>query len=501
MADPKGLYYGQGNAGLATVLPDSNPAAMAQAVEAQKMKKAALAQKKQEAIDKRREGINKQLSNVDNPGFYFHDKFQDDFKVVMKEVTDLMDAGDMDAAERATVMGVQRLNGFTTAANQKDEDISGARKAILDNDMLTEEGKEQAINELSSQMTDEEGATLHPSKMGDLGVDWTKEGYGKFINESAAIKQALDDVDMQQITETFLESSDNVKNLGNGVMKIEGEEVSTSLALFLKYDKESGEILVKDDQDLVDDGIVDRLMTDPALRRIVDDRVKENNPNIEAKGIDIARAGELRKILESQKGGSKISVKDKSTFRMKPKGDTINIDRGGGKEEKFSASSDKWFRDLSSGQPADMLRAAKYLEGSKDVDGRTIVGARVTKDGFIQFKLKDTKSTTKEIKSETGEKIQNESYDKSKPEGPDNPKYISEIASERRNVSGATNWGTPIDPNTSTFKEALLNRYSNAFSDYNQERHYLGATKPTDLESLGIKSKTTNSKIKTYGAK
>ncbi len=468
MADPKGLYYGQGNAGLATVLPDSNPAAMAQAIEDQKMKKAAFSQQKQEAANKRKAEAMKLFGDVNQPTAIYQPQFQKKMSEGMEEVLTAYKNGDPDLAEEIITRKVLEMNGFSKAANEKGVEMSGVKETISKNPALTEEGKQYALKQSLDSIMDENGQPIDPSEVQIKNVDIYAPGYGKYLDENYAVTEAFKDADFAEETKTFTESSDKVTLLSNGVMMIKGKKTTAKHAPFFKTSAD-GEITLKTNEELVDGGYVGRLMQNPELQRIIDDRVLGDGQEYETEQeLNLARAQELRKTFQAQAGASEISITDENKVMQQRVAAKTVINNSGSKEEILDNMSNQWVEELLSGDNAKMLNAIGYLR-NREWDGKLVSKATLL-DGqgarkVIRLTLRDTKGSTVDAPSGENERENNPNYDSSDPEGMKAagiPQYIR-VAKTKRSLEKGNESTVDLDITDETNLNALKAKYGEIF--------------------------------------
>lgn len=449
MADPKGISFGGNNLGLATVLPDSNPAALV-AMEEQRKAQAAALKAKQEAERSKRKQKHSEMLKVDAPDIIWMDKFKDELMApTVEEIKKMYDEGRHDDADTFALRKGLELQNYSAATHQAAEMIAAEKESIFENSNLTQEGKEAIWKStMESGVMNEDGSLKDPQQIKEFQQNLHAEGASQHYDIGSNVKRVLDNPGFKQITVTLMDQNKNIEHVSDSHVKVGGHKVSVEALPFVDVDMETGERSIKSAQELIEGGVVDNLMNDPYMARIVDDEVSKRNPNILSQDMEMARADVIRGILSGYKGGGKFEKSDMTKYLTKRA--VTNVSVGDQKDADFENSADKWMQDLQSGDEKTMENAMQYLSGHAWVDGRTVVSAKMMSPHIIELTVKNEKGSTKliESKNEFG-------YDDAK----------------SRTIKGDIDH-ILVDVRNKSERDMLLNQYSEVFNKV--KRHYKG---------------------------
>lgn len=354
MADPKGTYYSPQSpeTGWATVLPTQPHRSYANLL----ARELAGRKKAKDAEEQARQAALSKLKGVD-VGKLHHRVYNDALDKFLGEA--------------------QNMNQFEIES--KVLQLDAAAKATKDVAKIYDEGikwAENKNNPVKRDMLRQKWASDFSNPSLETAAQWAEtppqitsflneEGGSQYIDANRAVKMVVKDnfagfaSDKSEWTRSGWENSP----LGYKVADL--TTLQTKVQAFSKYDKETGEVVMKDGTELMKDGILapfeqnefTNIVLEDEARKIVAER-KGIKPE-EVDPIDINqqdKANALSQILTPYVQG--VVSERGMTLAIRPSGGGGG---GGTKEQKFQKGFDLWIYQLSQGSPT----AARFPAGGR----------------------------------------------------------------------------------------------------------------------------------------
>ena len=342
MADPKGVYFGPNNTGFATILPDSDkPTVLDYAIklEGQKARDNQLRQKQAQ------DGL-KDIKNFESWRYYtpaINQRYTDLINDIKKGGIDPVDLK-MRANELANLSNTSmQLQGEFKAAQgqyKSDKKVSGA--------------EEWYINKYHSNPT-----TDHLNNLSTQGVDPYKfldeQGGSQYINSTEAFQDVIN-TSFKDFVKRKDETDPSRKYIGRGLQQVTQEQFESEFRSFAQIDPKTGNIAVKDIDQLIDDGVLSVFLEDPYTKRIIEDAAaaKSGDGPVD----DNVRAEVLRDMLAPRTGGKTSNTKSFSTAR-----ENFDVNAGANRRADQGAN---WLKDARRSDPNAWSRLKETVTSTGD---------------------------------------------------------------------------------------------------------------------------------------
>lgn len=394
--DAKGVYFGGGNMGLATVLNSNQTAQTQQRLDKQAQRKIAEQVKAKEEKDKQAE----KLKNFDS-WRYYSGALQKEYQ----SIADDLKAGKLDNIELQL-----RLNDYASKAKSsldlKQEYDAATKDFQANKKVLNGPATEYYLN------------TYH----GDPSVDNLKKisseplnrykfldekGGSKMINPTESFKDVVENQLGGWVENEIQNAAAKGKVVARGLMEFKNSTDFSKIKSFTEVDEKTGKIRVKDIDKLIESGVTDLFDKDPYTGRILEDRADEIIGAREATPEERQRVKTqvLREILQPYGSTGTVKSEDTKAFRNY----SVKDSGGSGKSDDTEARRIyDVFKSRSVGTGADVGEKKKYtdamvkkynlpkelvgkeyiestaLQGYKDEQGRAL-GRIVYREGDTRF--------------------------------------------------------------------------------------------------------------------
>lgn len=360
MADPKGIYFGQGNMGFATILPDQRNPSMAEYVQQDQYRRGALAANQP---DNRRKDLES-IKNFDTYRYY-----NPVMSEAYEELVNYVKQPNYDQGE--FLIKKNELAQLSQAQMQlKDYDDITFRE-YDDDKRILDEAKALYVQKYRSNGTLEglkEAAKSTPNKTFFLN----EIGGSDVINRSEAFKVAADTVLPDWMINSVEGRNLMQKRYGNSIFSFETEYQRTKAKAFAKYDEATGQIVAMNADELINAGVLEAFQQDPYTNRIIEDEAiaLHKASGVEGPVPDALRAEVLKGYLDPRAKAGEVEKGTKRTTAS----DFIPASQAQGRETKTTAT--KWLDSALTGD----RNAWDFIKGSQ-YEGKTVIESEVSPDG------------------------------------------------------------------------------------------------------------------------
>lgn len=301
--DPKGVAFGQGNRGYATIL-NTDTSGFLDAVNRVGLNAAEAGRKAAAAKAKEQDDMMKMIKPYDKFSKFESDIDQKYLPMLIQGVQDgTLGRGDI------VEITAKYKNEKNAAKDIQDRVLKGASLLNADEDVIG--GDEIVQLQLAGISTEDLSDYVSGVKTFDSYNFLNQDGGSRFLDENNVLKNFTKD----QAEVSYSRTSD-------GKLKVNPDGYTTQdtfgkqlkLSNYVEYNDALKKIKVKDAKGLMDDGVVDIAKQDPKLRRILLDRTRSTIENMKKSGdftdeyieenIELIEANVFADLLEGREKGS-----------------------------------------------------------------------------------------------------------------------------------------------------------------------------------------------------
>ena len=397
MADPKGIYFGGGNSGLATVLNSNQTAQTQQRLDAQAQRKIAAQVKAKEEKDKRAS----ELKQADIWRMY-QPSLQQEFQSIVDDVkNDKIDLFEM-RTRLADYAG--KAKSSLDLKGEYDQTIQDYEK---NKKVLTGPASEYYLQKFHSNPTSDNLKKISTEPLNRYSF-LDEEGGSQYVNKTEAFRDVVEKSLGGWVENTIKNDAAKGKVVARGLMQFAESTDFSKIKSFAEVDEKTGKIKVKDIDQLIDSGVVELFESDPYTNRVLEDRTNEivGGRDFTPDGIKMVKSQVLREILQPYGSTGTVKSEDTKAFRNYSVKDSGGSGSGGDDTEARRIYD--VFKSRSVGTGADVGEKKKYtdamvkkynlpkeligkeyieskaLEGYKDEQGRAL-GRIVYREGDSRF--------------------------------------------------------------------------------------------------------------------
>lgn len=262
MADAKGIYFGGGNTGFATILPRETKGGPFDSAMELGLAKAAKDKAKALADEKKKADAAAQIKNFESWRFYtpaIQDKY--------KEIISYASKDDFDPVVlQGMVSDVASLSQSSMQMQEEYKGASGMYKA----DKRVVGAEDWYINKYHSSPTVDNLRQRQSEPADPLGF-LNEQGGSSYINPTEAFKTALDTVAKDWIVKKGDTPAVRAR-FGNAINAFTKEEFEAKYKSFAQIDPKTGKVSVQGLDGLINNGFVDAFMADPFTARLLEDK-------------------------------------------------------------------------------------------------------------------------------------------------------------------------------------------------------------------------------------
>lgn len=301
--DPKGVAFGQGNRGYATIL-NTDTSGFLDAVNRVGVNAAEAGRKAAAAKAKEKDDLMKMIKPYDKFSKFESDIDQKYLPMLIQGVQD----GTLSRGDIIQLMSKYK-NEKNAAKDIQDRVLKGASLLNADEDVIG--GDEIVQLQLAGISTEDLSDYVSGVKTFDSYNFLNQDGGSRFLDENNVLKNFTKD----QAEVSYSRTSD-------GKLKVNPDGYTTQdtfgkqlkLSNYVEYNDALKKIKVKDAKGLMEDGVVDIAKQDPKLRRILLDRTRSTVENMKKSGdftdkyieenIELIEANVFADLLEGREKGS-----------------------------------------------------------------------------------------------------------------------------------------------------------------------------------------------------
>lgn len=285
--DPKGIYFAPNNQGFATILPDRRDPNVFDYMERGMMQRAA----------QRRQGEEQRQKDLEKvKGF---DTYRYYLPATTEMTNDLIGFVSQEGYNPAEFQRRVALYTQLSQAQMQMKDFDEITFKEYDDDArITDAAKEAYIGKFrkdSSMQGLMQAAKETPDK-----TWFTKEvGGSEFMNEPEVMKTAFDNKVIDWIQNSEEGEAFAVKYFGRSLRGISSENVKMKMRSIARFDEATGQFIVKNPDQLIQDGFLMAFQGDQFANRIIEDRAIERHKSqgLEGPVEDQTRAEVLAEML------------------------------------------------------------------------------------------------------------------------------------------------------------------------------------------------------------
>ena len=322
--DPKGVAFGQGNRGYATIL-NTDTSGFLDAVNRVGVNAAEAGRKAAAAKAKEKDDMMKMIKPYDKFSKFESDIDQKYLPMLIQGVQDgTLGRGDI------VEITAKYKNEKNAAKDIQDRVLKGASLLNADEDVIG--GDEIVQLQLAGINTEDLTDYVSGAKTFDSYDFLKQDGGSRFLDENNVLKNFAKD----QAEVSYSRTSD-------GKLKVNPDGYTTQdtfgkqlkLSNYVEYNDALKKIKVKDAKGLMDDGVLDIAKQDPKLRRILLDRTRSTIENMKKSGdftdeyieenIELIEANVFADLLEGREKGSVTSKFGRKVVDKPKKGSGLGM--------------------------------------------------------------------------------------------------------------------------------------------------------------------------------
>ncbi len=350
MAEPKGIYFGGGNRGLASIL-DSNADEIGRYVGTERQRKLQDEVRAKQEQDKRAE----QLKNFDS-WRYYSPALQEQYNAIAEDLKN----GKIDNFELKS-----RLNDYATQAQAsmqlKTEYDDAAKDFEKNKKVLGGAASEWYLNSYHANPTVDNLKKISASPLNRYGF-LDEKGGSKYVNPTEAFRDVVEN-SLGGWVENEIAQAGKGKVVARGLMEFAESNDITKIRSFTEVDPKTGKIKVKDIDKLIDSGVLDLFEQDPYTKRVLEDRTDQviGDQEVDPEERQRVKTAVLRDILQPYGSTGVVKSTDGKSFRNYSV-PSASGGGGGGKDDAEAKRIYDVFKSRSVGTGADVGEEKVYTQ-------------------------------------------------------------------------------------------------------------------------------------------
>ncbi len=374
MADSKGIYFGGGNRGLATILDSGETERTRQRLSMDEQRKVA-----QQVADKeRRDKQAEQLKNFDAWRVY-----QPALQKKYDDIANRLKKGELDPFTLR-----QELNdyaGKAQASMQLQDEWKQASADYEKNKKVLGNAADWYIQSYHGDPSVDNLTKISSSPLNRYGfVD--EKGGSQYINPT----ESFNDVITKSLGNWVESEVQNAVGKGQvvarGLMQFKSQHDTSKLKSFSEVDPKTGKIQVKDADALIESGVLDLFEADPYTNRVLEDETDRiiGKSEVSPEDRERLKTQVLRNYLQPYGSSGKVTTEGKTDFRSY----SVPSPTGGG----GSGSSD----DTEARRIYDVFKTRSIGKGADVGEEKTYTKSQVKNynlpDSFVGKKYVESKA-------------------------------------------------------------------------------------------------------------
>jgi hypothetical protein len=351
-SDPKGIYFGGGSSGLATILNSNQTAQTQQRLDAQARRKIADQVKIKEQKDKRAD----ELKQADIWRMY-QPALQQEFQSIVDDVkNDKIDLFEM-RTRLADYAG--KAKSSLDLKGEFDQTVQDYEK---NKKVLTGPASEYYLEKFHANPTSDNLKKISTEPLNRYSF-LEEEGGSKFVNKTEAFRDVVEKSLGDWVENTIKNDQAKGKVVARGLLQFAESTDFSKVKSFSDVDPKTGKIKVKNVDQLIESGVVDLFEQDAYTNRVLEDRTNEIIGDSEVTPEDRQRVKSqvLREILEPYGATGVVKSEDTKTFRNYSVKDSGGSGSGGGDDTEARRIYDV-FKSRSVGTGADVGEEKIYTQ-------------------------------------------------------------------------------------------------------------------------------------------
>jgi len=374
MADSKGIYFGGGNRGLATILDSGETERTRQRLSVDEQRKVA-----QQVADKeRRDKQAEQLKNFDAWRVY-----QPALQKKYDDIANRLKKGELDPFTLR-----QELNSYAgqaQASMQLQDEWKQASADFEKNKKVLGGAADWYIQRYHGDPSVDNLTKISLSPLNRYGF-LDEKGGSKYVNTTEAFNDVIEKGLAGWVENETAKAIGSGKTVARGLMQFQTQNDLSKLKSFTQVDPKTGQIYVKDADQLIDSGVLDLFEQDGYANRVLEDRTDEIIGTSEVSPEDRQRVKTqvLRQMLQPYGAQGQYKSESKKDFRSY----SVPSPTGGG----GSGSSD----DTEARRIYDVFKTRSIGKGADVGEEKTYTKSQVKNynlpDSFVGKKYVESKA-------------------------------------------------------------------------------------------------------------
>lgn len=349
--DARGISFGGGNRGLATIVPFKNENFFDHANKGLSLNRSLRLRERQRA----QQGL-RDIKNFD-AWKYYSPELQSQWNQLLEDTKKGIDPIEM--KKRALELGQ-----LSKSSLQMEDEYKGALSSYKQNKAINENAAEWFLDKYHSSPTIDNLKDRQTEAVNHMGF-LDEEGGSKYVNKTEAFKTVVEGAFKDFVKEKF--QSDAVRErIGLGLFQLNQEQLDAEFKRFSRFNRDTKQIEVKDPELLIQEGVLDVFMDDPFTQRIIEDEasaISNGNPT------DEIRAQVLRGYLVPMSTGSVTDRTNVKTVREA-------VDFKSRREGQSSQTAQDWLERARGGDE----EAWNHIQGAKIGNGTVMNVQKVAPD-------------------------------------------------------------------------------------------------------------------------
>lgn len=352
MADNKGIYFGGGNRGLATILDSGETERTRARLSMDEQRKVA-----QQVADKeRRDKQAEQLKNFDAWRVY-----QPALQKKYDDIANRLKKGELDPFTLR-----QELNdyaGKAQASMQLQDEWKQASADYEKNKKVLGNAADWYIQSYHGDPSVDNLTKISSNPLNRYGF-LDESGGSKYLNPTNSFNDVIEKALPGWIEQETINAAGKGKTVARGLMEFQQQHDLSKLKSFTEVDPKTGEIKVKDADKLIDSGVLELFQSDPYTRRILQDKTDEIIGTTEVSPEDRQRIETqvLRTILNPYGSQGLVKSESKKDFRSYSVPSPSGGGGSGGDDKEKAQRIYDVFKSRGIGQGIDVGESKKYTK-------------------------------------------------------------------------------------------------------------------------------------------
>jgi len=351
MADNKGIYFGGGNRGLATILDSGETERTRARLSMDEQRKVA-----QQVADKeRRDKQAEQLKNFDAWRVY-----QPALQKKYDDIANRLKKGELDPFTLR-----QELNSYAgqaQASMQLQDEWKQASADFEKNKKVLGGAADWYIQRYHGDPSVDNLTKISSSPLNRYGF-LDEKGGSKYVNTTEAFNDVIEKGLAGWVENETAKAIGSGKTVARGLMQFQTQNDLSKLKSFTQVDPKTGQIYVKDADQLIDSGVLDLFEQDAYANRVLEDRTDEIIGTSEVSPEDRQRVKTqvLRQMLQPYGAQGQYKSESKKDFRSFSVPQPTGGGNGSDDKDKAQRIYDV-FSSRSVGKGQDVGETKKYTK-------------------------------------------------------------------------------------------------------------------------------------------